>query len=455
MTRRNAARAAAVFASALLLAAWTPRSYADDAPSAAAPSQPAAGTIAAHGFVADSTLDLVQRTFLDDLRIGDVKPPRVWVESLQANFSSGFTPGLFGVGVDASLYGALKLAGGPGDGNMVHLDAHGGGQDQTGWLYPGAYDVKARLSKTVVRYGLQTVTNPFLEPFDNRPLPPAFLGASFASDDIDRLSLDAASFTRVDGRGHTTLTPLTTLYGGTQIRRMTYVGGKLSLGRDGTLSAYASQSDDVWRQYYASVQQSIGSEDTLKWTGVGNLYSTHDTGLAREGRIDNTAYSVSMTVQHRAVSMLVGFQQIVGNQFFDYIAETNGIYLANSADVDYNAPHEKSAQLRFGLDGKYVGAPGLSVLVWGIVGWDADASAEAGLYAAPDNPLHALYWKNGEPVHGAHHEFGIAPTYTVQGGRFKGTRIAFTAMWHHAPDFYSDSGNREFRLVVNIPAHVF
>ena len=75
-----------------------------------------------------------------------------------ANFESGYTTGLIGIGFDASLYAALKLDGG-GAGSMVHIAKGGGGGNQLAWAYPGIYDVKARISNTVVKYGLQAVDN--------------------------------------------------------------------------------------------------------------------------------------------------------------------------------------------------------------------------------------------------------------------------------------------------------
>jgi hypothetical protein len=34
-----------------------------------------------------------------------------------------------------------------------------------------------------------------------------------------------------------------------------------------------------------------------------------------------------------------------GNEYFDYLHETNGIYLANSLLSDFNGPNEKSLQI--------------------------------------------------------------------------------------------------------------
>ena len=211
------------------------------------------------------------------------------------------------------------------------------------------------------------MTNPFLEPHDNRALPPTFLGVSLVSNDLAHTTLEAGSFTKVDARGHTNLSNLTTSYGGTRIDRLTYLGGTWHYAKNGEMALYVDQADDVWRQYYGSVAQSFGDPTTIKWSGLANIYSTHDTGASRQGHINSNAYSVSVSAQHGPHALLLGYQQVLGDQFFDYVNETNGIYLTNSMDVDYNAPHEQSLQLRYTFDGKYAGVPGLKAMFWGAI----------------------------------------------------------------------------------------
>jgi hypothetical protein len=427
-----------------------------EATQAVQPPEPLSSQAKSHGLIDDSHLNFEFRNFADTQHVdGSLSQPSVnrhaWTQGVQANFESGFTQGLIGLGFDASLFGALKLDGGQGAGNMVHVAKGGGGYDQLAWAYPGMYDVKARISETVLKYGLQIISdNPFLEPHDNRALPPTFLGASLVSNEFKNISLQAGSFTKVDQRGETFLSDLSTQYGGTQFKRLSYVGGSWNYSPDGTASLFANQADDVWRQYYASIQQSVGSVDTIKWTGFGNVYSTYSYGSAMQGHIDNNAYSLSLSAQHGPHGIMLGYQQILGDQYFDYVAETNGIYLVNSMDVDYNAPHEKSLQLRYTFDGKYAGLPGFKTMLWGLTGWGADASA-----LANQNGPNGLGTWNGQPVHGRHHEFGIIPSYTLQSGRFKHSKVTLVAMWHQGSAYYSDNSNYEYRMVVTVPMKVF
>lgn len=419
------------------------------------PPAPRSSQAASNGFIADSRLDLEWRNYTDYYHAVGSNHRHAWVEGLQAKFESGFTRGPIGFGLDAALFGALKLDGGRGASNMVHVGRHGGGEHQLAWAYPGMAAAKARVSESILLFGLQNVSNPFLEPHDNRALPPAFLGTSLLSREVKGLAVQAGSFTKVVPRGHTNLAGLRTTYGGVAFKRVSYAGATWEYSPNGSASFYADHADDVWRQYYASLQHAVGSVDIVKLTGFANLYSTHDTGAALQGPIDNNAYSVSISAQHGPHALLIGYQKIFGDQFFDYIDETAGVYLVNSMDVDYNAPHEQSLQLRYTFDGKYAGVPGLAATVWAQQGWGADASAGAHRYG-PDGPsFSSLYFRNGQPVHGRHHEFGFIPTYVVQRGPLKHAKVTFIAEWHVGSAYYADSTNQLYRLLVTLPMRVF
>lgn len=438
------------------LASGSPDQHADQTVRADNPKQPQSSQAQSKGFIADSSLTLNLRNYLDHFDNEGGPHRHAWVQGAMLDYTSGYTQGLVGLGLDASLYGALKLDGGQGAGNMVHVGKDGGGSNQLAWAYPGIWDVKARISDTVAKYGLQMVSdNPFFEPHDNRALPPTFLGVSLVSKDLSDAVLQAGSFTKVNPRGHTNLVDLSTSYGGVKFKRFSYLGGSWDYSKNGSLSLFANQADDVWRQYYASLQQSYGDPSTIKWTGFFNIYSTHDQGSAMQGPIDSNAYSLSLAAQHGPHSLLLGYQQILGDQFYDYVNETAGDYLVNSMDVDYNAPHEQSFQVRYGFDGAYAGLPGAKAMLWYALGWGANASAGAAANPTPASPFYNLYWRNGQPVHGSHHEFGFIPSYTLQSGRFKDTKITFIAMWHHASKYYSDPSNQEYRLVINMPLKLF
>ncbi|MEO6919290.1 MAG: OprD family outer membrane porin [Collimonas sp.] len=407
------------------------------------------------GLIGDSHLNLLLRSYTDHLETTGSNTRNASVLGSQLNFESGFTTGAIGLGADAGLFSAFKLNGGNGAGNMVHVGPDGGGSNQPAWTYFGLYDVKARASNTVLKYGAQIVHNPFLEPHDNRALPPTFLGTTLSSSDIAGLNLVAGSFTKTQPRGQTHLQPLNTAYGGTQFKRFSYLGGDYTYSPDTKFALYASRAENVWDQYYSAFSHSIGDASAIRWTGQLNYYATRNQGSSLQGAINANAYSVALSAQHKAHTVMLAYQKIQGKQFFDYVGEGAGDFLSNSMNVDYNAPGEQSLQLRHTIDLGSYGLPGFKIMSWLVQGWGADGSATAANYADPASSQHGLYWKNGAPVRGKHWEIGMIPTYVIQGGKLKGSSINLTLMHHHATSHYSDPSNNIYRLVMNMPMNIF
>lgn len=83
----------------------------------------------AKGFVEGSSLNLLLRNFYFDRdgknSAGDKQD---WLQVIQGNFSSGFTQGTIGFGVDAYGYWGVKLDGGKGNAGSGNLpvDSNGG-----------------------------------------------------------------------------------------------------------------------------------------------------------------------------------------------------------------------------------------------------------------------------------------------------------------------------------------
>lgn len=407
------------------------------------------------GFFRGSHAGLKLRSYNDYLNMKGQPERSVSVLGARPWVSSGWTPGPIGFAASASLFSALTLAADKHAGNM----AHAGSPDswkQRGWAYIGQWDVQARAKDSLLRYGLllPEADAHYLAPHDNRALPPTFRGGSLVSEDIPGLKLTAGSVDRVVPRGQDRLQRLTTEYTRAPVSRFSYVGGTYQAGKDTQFTVSANQARDVWNRFYVSAQHSIGNPEDLQWTGRADYYHTQDTGQARGGDIRNDAYSIALTARHRAHAVTLAFQQILSDQFFDYLGESADIRLANSMDVDYNAPHERSIQLRYAIDMRDYGAPGLNITLWGVKGWGADAS-NAAYRMSPETPGHDLYWSNGEPVHGPHYEVGVIPAYTVQSSSLKGSTVALSVMHHVGSAHYSDASSDSVRLMINVPLQFF
>ncbi len=59
------------------------------------------------------------------------------------------------------------------------------------------------------------------------------------------------------------------------------------------------------------------------------------------GEIDNQACSLSFGLTHQAHTLTFSYQEINGNEYFDYLHETNGIYLANSLLLGLQRPERE------------------------------------------------------------------------------------------------------------------
>ena len=402
-------------------------------------------------------LDLLLRTYVEDLRIVDGARRHGAVQSGRLVFQSDYleaTPGGPGIGFDAGLYGALRLDGDSDSRNMVHYREDGSGVHDTTWGYLGEYALKAKAGATTLKYGLQTVNNPYLQPYDIRALPPTFRGLSLVSGDLKGVTLAAGSFDGVIPRGDDRVRGLSTAYAGLPFERISYAGAAAQLETT-SLALYASQYRDLWNQYYLSASKKLQFENDLSFTAQFDSYLTRASGAARAGAVHNNAFAASLKAQKGASSLLLGYQLIDGDEFMDYTQETAGIYLSNAMGVDYNAPHERSVQLRYMFDGNRAGIPGWTVMAWTVRGFGVDGSASAAAHPDPSDPLHSLYWKNGEYVRGGHREWAVKTAYVVQDGSFKGAKIAFYVYRTRVDTQYPSKSFDDVQLMINYPIRVF
>ena len=404
--------------------------------------------------LADSTLHILLRNYRDSLTINGYGTQRGWVQGAQANFVSGLSSGQSGLGVDASLFGAVKLDGDGASGDMVHVDRDGsGGERRKSWAHMGGYAVKARYGGMLLKYGLQQVENVFLEPKDNRALPPSFRGATLTGEPMAGVGVEAGSVDAVNPRGRTGLAGLRTAYGGTPISRLSYGGVNLT-SASSKVSVYAAQACDVWNQLFVAGRHSVGASEASKWTFSGAAYLTRDQGAGLQGPIGGKAYSVALARQLGASELAISFQHVMSDQYLDYVQEANGLYLANGMVADYNAPREKSLQLRYTANGADFSLPGMSVIFWGIAG-RSKSPAQVMRVAPEAGTWRDAYWRGGAHVHGNHHELGLKAAYVFDRGGIKGISLAFIALVHRGSAHYVEPSEREYRLILNVPVKVF
>ena len=417
----------------------------------------------AKGFVEDAKFDLLLRNyyFNRDRKDGSTDQ-KDWTQGIWGNLSSGYTQGTVGVGVDAFGYLAVKLDGGDGTGGTGNMsrdadrdgdtDADGHVNDSQG---KAGAAIKFRVSKTELKIGdMQPSTAPVFAIGGSRVLPQSASGFQLQSSEVKDLDLEAGHFYSGTSQDRNARDGgLWATYAGVEANSIDYAGGKYAISENLSASVYGAQLEDIWNQYYGNLNYTIpmGGDQSLNLDG--NIYRTTDTGSAKAGDISNTTFSLAAAFSFlKAHTVTVAFQKVNGDTPFDYIGVgTNNrggdsIFLANSIQYsDFNAPNEKSAQIRYDIKMAEYGVPGLSFMTRYVKGWDIDGSK-----VDASSPYAALDYGDD----GKHNETNFEAKYVVQSGPAKDLSFRVRQAWHHANADETEGDVKEFRLIVDYPISV-
>jgi hypothetical protein len=380
-----------------------------------------------------------------------------WVQGTIVKYNSGFTEGTVGFSTEVAAYNAIALErdrenlasnnGGapttrPGAGNNRTLTKEGG--DAVGqWSKLGLANVKARISNTTLTAGRQNFSSPMVDVIGNRALPSSFEGVSLHSEELENLTFDLGTFDRNSPRTEQSQRKFRSEYGDTHAEadHVHTAGITYQPFASLTTSLWGTQAEDLWNQYYFGATHVLGDSSILSLTTGLNYYKTVDEGKAKLGEIDNDTYSLSFGLTHQAHSLTFSYQEVNGNEYFDYLHETNGIYLANSLLSDFNGPNEKSFQIAYGLNMAEYGVPGLKFNIYQARGWGIDGTH-----------YNSTGYTDVKAMDGEHHyEYGIGASYAVQSGPLKATTVRATYTAHRASENQADGSINEFRLVTTIP----
>ena len=375
-------------------------------------------------------------------------PRRInWVQGTILNYTSGFTEGTVGFSTQVAAYNAVALdrdakdIAGPNNRTLTHSDGDAVGQ----WSKLGLANLSARISNTTLTVGRQNFSSPTIDVIGNRALPSSFQGVGLHSEEFNNLSFDAGSFDRVSPRTEASLSKFRSEYGATGVEtdRASVAGLNYQPFKSLKTTLYATHVEDFWNQYYFGAVHDMGDNATLGLNTNFNYYKTLDTGSKALGNINNDTFSLAFGLSHLAHTVTLSYQQVSGDEYFDYLHETNGIYLANSLLSDFNGPNEKSLQLAYSINMAQYGIPGLKFNAYHARGWDIDGTHYKGTAYDVKN-------MDGED----HSEYSIGTSYAVQSGPLKATAIRATYTTHRASKNQSDGNINEFRLVTTIPFNI-
>jgi len=359
-----------------------------------------------------------------------------------------------GVKTELAVYNALVLDRSKrdikGGSNRTLADSNGDAVDQ--WSKLGLANVQFRVSNTTLTAGRQNFSSGIVDTIGNRALPSSFEGVSFNSEEFSNLSFQGGVFDRVSPRTEQSLSKFRSEYSssGVETDKVYTLGFNHQPLKSLKTSVFAANVKDFWNQYYFGATLELGDSQVLSLTTGLNYYKPGEEGKKLMGEIDNDTYSLSLGLTHQAHSLTFSYQEVNGNEYFDYLHETNGIYLANSLTSDFNGPNEKSFQVAYAINMAEYGVPGLKFNIYSARGWGIDGTHYRGDNGVKDFAYNGIQAQNGEH----HQEYGIGSSYAIQSGPLKATTVRATYVTHRASENQSDGNLREFRLVTTIPFNI-
>ncbi|MGP6459649.1 OprD family porin [Pseudomonas parakoreensis] len=411
----------------------------------------AADSALANDFFDDAKTEVLSRNFFLSNDYRSPSPAgknykQEWAQGFIGTFTSGYTPGNVGFGIDAHAFLGLKLDGGKGHSGTGLLPVDSSGRSEPDYSSAGGA-LKLKVSRTTLAFGEMTVETPVFDTSDKRLQPEYATGLLLNSREIDNVNLTAGHFTAFKNQDSSTSYGDFSGYGAT-----TEAGGISFLGADlfgdsavgGSL--YASELTDTWHQYYANLH--------VKQSGLlldANLYRTRDTGRALAGAIDNKAFSLSGKYNFGPHGVMLGWQRINGDTPFDFVGG-DSIYLANSIKyADFNGAGERSWQARYDLDLGAFGIPGLTFMTRYVRGSHIDGThaPKGGAY----NPFDADTgdYQPQQGAGGKHWERDIDLKYIVQSGAAKDLSVQLSHVSHRANEAQAGDDIDRIYVVIQYP----
>ncbi|CAD0264189.1 Outer membrane porin OprE3 [Pseudomonas veronii] len=400
------------------------------------------------GFVEDSSMNVLLRNAYISRDYKDHgKDKAEWGQAAIGTFSSGFTQGTVGVGVDAFGLYAVRLDGGKGRIGAQGIDFFKPGESGSAAhdLSKGGAAVKFRVSNTVLTYGDQMPSLPVLSYDNGRLLPESFTGTLVTSKEIKGLELNAGRFTaesRKSAEGRDS--------GG--LKSINVLGGSYEFTDQFKASVYASDVEDVLKKQYVGANYVLPMSKDQSLTLDFNGYRTKldDSYLREFGGTgdDNKIWSLAAIFATGPHTFTLAHQRSTGDSnrgypYGGYQEEQNRvgdggntIYLANSFWSDFNAEDERSWQLGYGFDFTAVGVPGLSYNFAYVRGDNITTSTSEG---------------------GTEREIFNQIKYVVQTGPAKDLSVKLRGSFLRVSEKsseYNVSGN-ELRVFVDYPINIF
>ncbi|WP_054898088.1 OprD family porin [Pseudomonas sp. NBRC 111137] len=394
-------------------------------------------SLASADFVTESkaTLGLRNFYFNNDYRdqsgsAGQSKTEE-WAQAITLNYTSGFTEGTVGLGIDALGLVGVTLDSGQGrhrGSSMIPSDGDGPA-DSWGRL---GLTAKALMSKTELRYGTLMPKLPILQSNDGRLLPQTFEGGLVTSKEIEALTLTGGRLEQSTGRGSSDLTGLAVSGGSRESNEFLFAGADYKVTPNLTAQYYFANLEDYYNQHFFGLHHVLVIGESQSFKTDLRYFDTHSEGANGSaggraagyrvggytqdgsGEIDNQTWSAFFTYSLGGHALTGGYQSVSENSNFvqlnqgglaDKGAGGSSIYLFTDRMLgSFNRAGERTWFGQYAYDFAAAGLPGL----------------RASLVYLKGNNIQTIASGNQTEW-----ERDLALDYVVQSGTFKGVGLGW------------------------------
>lgn len=373
------------------------------------------GVLAQHagaaGFIDDSKASLGLRNFYinADQRHGGGDTQEEWGQGFTFNYSSGFTQGSVGFGVDALGLLGVKLDSGKGRHGNPSSDNYGGivfPSDENGravdYFSSLGLTGKVRISKTEARIGTLQPKLPVVTFNDGRLLPQTFEGGQITSSEIAGLSLTGGQLEHAKGRNSTDARGLSigganNAKSGQFSNTFYFAGGDYKVTDNLLAQYYYGSLEDFYTQHFLGLVHTwglpVGSlKSDLRYFSSGadgkngSLAGRNEgyrssgywaAGDTSRGEVDNQTWSALFTYSLSGHALSAGYQQVSGDSAFPFLNQGDGAsaYLITDRQIGkFLSAGERTWLAEYGYDFASAGIPGLKATVTYLSGSNIDAA---------------------------------------------------------------------------------
>lgn len=406
-----------------------------------------AGLLAAHaaslqaaGFIEDSKAKVTVRNYYFDRNYINETPQaaaREWAQGFIVNFTSGFTEGVVGFGLDAQAMLGVRLDSSSDRVGTGLLPYSARTREPADEYSEVGLTGKIKVSKTELQLGTVSTFLPIAFASPTRLLPQTFRGTYLRSQDIEDLSLHAGWLDRINLRDSTDYqkmrvsAPNGRFNGAAESDGFYFLGGDYAWSKNLTLKYYYAELEDIYHKNYLGFvdNRQVGPG---KLTSDFRFYDSRENGAAKAGKVDNRNTALMLSYQLGSHRLGAGYMQLTGDTAMPYLFGTEPLVITEGTlSSEFLNPKERSWQVKYDYDFAGVGVPGLKGMLRYVSGDNIDLPKLGGSDLKES-------------------EKDVELSYVVQSGTFKDVAFRVRHAWYRN-DFGPGATHRDDNeLRVNI-----